>query len=304
MTDTTTFDPDSLRKEFADYCTDVEPGIKAKAPRLNQLETLALIGMALFQAAKELKAEKAEQAARIAELSLDLERTREERNRSGVEARREISKEHRDYIAKLEAQIAALTGKVDGWKLVPIEPTSEMILHNSDCSHHAWNDKECPMRAVRFKVWRNMIASAPATATVAPAVDAQPVAYAAQFDLDVLTNSQESHKMRLRRRSHGSRTVPLCASAQSDGGRKDAEELLRRIPTTPERIIDFIGSHFDRMQAEGWTDTLPSKPTGDLSMVRYSLTVHDLLSAFEWADLSADAIDAALSQHKAGEKDD
>lgn len=60
-----TFNPDALRKEFADYCADVEPGIKAKAPRLNQLETLALIGMTLFQAAKELKAEKAELADRI-----------------------------------------------------------------------------------------------------------------------------------------------------------------------------------------------------------------------------------------------
>lgn len=68
MSDATTFDPDALRKEFADYCTEVEPGIKAHAPKLNQLETLALIGMTLFQAAKELKDEKSELAARIAEL--------------------------------------------------------------------------------------------------------------------------------------------------------------------------------------------------------------------------------------------
>lgn len=52
------FDPDALRKEFADYCDDVAPGIKAKAPRLNQMETLALIGMTLFQACKDLKAER------------------------------------------------------------------------------------------------------------------------------------------------------------------------------------------------------------------------------------------------------
>jgi uncharacterized protein YyaL (SSP411 family) len=76
MTDRTTFDPDALRKEFADYCTDVEPGIKAKAPRLNQLETLALIGMTLFQAAKELKAEKVDQAARIADLEASLQASR------------------------------------------------------------------------------------------------------------------------------------------------------------------------------------------------------------------------------------
>jgi hypothetical protein len=150
VTDRTTFDPDALRKEFADYCTDVEPCIKAKAPRLNQLETLALIGMTLFQAAKELKAEKVDQAARIADLEASLQASRR----------------------------AAL------------------------------------------------------------------------------------------------------------------EELLQHIPTTPEQMIDFIGSNFDSMQADGWTDTLPSKPTGDLSMVRYSLTVHDLLSAFEWSNLDASAIRA------------
>jgi len=63
-----TIDTDALRREFADYCVEVEPGIKARAPKLNQLETLAIIAMTLFQACKELKAEKAEQAARITAL--------------------------------------------------------------------------------------------------------------------------------------------------------------------------------------------------------------------------------------------
>lgn len=62
------FDPDTLRKEFADYCDEVAPGIKAKAPLLNQMETLALIAMTMFQAAKELKAEKADQVALITAL--------------------------------------------------------------------------------------------------------------------------------------------------------------------------------------------------------------------------------------------
>jgi hypothetical protein len=84
-------DTDALRQEFADYCVDVEPGIKARAPKINQLETLAVIAMTLFQTCKEYQVENAEQAARI---------------------------------ASLEAQIAA----VDGWKLVPVEPTMEMVV--------------------------------------------------------------------------------------------------------------------------------------------------------------------------------
>jgi hypothetical protein len=63
-----TFNPDALRQEFADYCTEVEPDIKAKAPRLNQIETLALIGMTLFQAAKELKADRAQLADEVSGL--------------------------------------------------------------------------------------------------------------------------------------------------------------------------------------------------------------------------------------------
>jgi hypothetical protein len=72
--------------------------------------------------------------------------------------------------------------------------------------------------------------------------------------------------------------------------------LLARIPQTPEDAISFIGSNFNSMQAQGWTDTLPSEPTGDLSMVTYSLSVHDLLSAFSWAGLSGEDIDAALGK--------
>lgn len=82
--------------------------------------------------------------------------------------------------------------------------------------------------------------------------------------------------------------------------RCEAEDMLRRIPTTPEQMIQFIGSHFNSMEAPGWTGGFPSEPTGDLSMVRYSLTVHDLLSAFDWADLGKDSIDAALANQKEG----
>jgi hypothetical protein len=80
----------------------------------------------------------------------------------------------------------------------------------------------------------------------------------------------------------------------------ELQEIISRIPQTPEQMIGFIGSHFGSMEAQGWTDELPANPTGDLSMVKYSLTVHDLLSAFSWADLDRCAI-AAQSESKEGE---
>ena len=49
----------------------------------------------------------------------------------------------------------------DGWKLVPVEPTKEMMLHKSGCQHHAWDDAECSMRQTRRLVWAHMIAAAP-----------------------------------------------------------------------------------------------------------------------------------------------
>ncbi|MBU9203072.1 hypothetical protein KTD31_17075 [Burkholderia multivorans] len=70
--------------------------------------------------------------------------------------------------------------------------------------------------------------------------------------------------------------------------------LLKRIPQTPQQAIDFIGSQYSSMEADGWEADL-STPTGDLSNVRYVLTVHDLLSAFSWNGLD-DA--EALSQRQ------
>ena len=49
----------------------------------------------------------------------------------------------------------------EGWKLVPVEPTPEMMLHGSNCQHHAWNDKECPMRNSRRSIWKHMCDAAP-----------------------------------------------------------------------------------------------------------------------------------------------
>lgn len=49
----------------------------------------------------------------------------------------------------------------DGWKLVPIEPTEAMMLNESDCQHHAWDDANCPMRESRRFIWKHMIEAAP-----------------------------------------------------------------------------------------------------------------------------------------------
>ncbi|MHB9319283.1 DUF551 domain-containing protein [Phytobacter diazotrophicus] len=49
----------------------------------------------------------------------------------------------------------------DGYVLVPVDPTPEMMLHKSCCQHHAWNDPDCPMRETRRLVWSHMLAAAP-----------------------------------------------------------------------------------------------------------------------------------------------
>lgn len=49
----------------------------------------------------------------------------------------------------------------EGWRLVPVEPTTEMMLHNSSCQHHAPDDMTCPMRRTRSTIWGHMLAAAP-----------------------------------------------------------------------------------------------------------------------------------------------
>lgn len=63
-------------------------------------------------------------------------------------------------IEKLQQAVKA-QAVPEGWKLVPVEPTPEMMLHGSDCQHHAWNDKECPMRNSRRSIWKHMCEAAP-----------------------------------------------------------------------------------------------------------------------------------------------
>ena len=64
--------------------------------------------------------------------------------------------------AMLKAGPVSAATLPDGWKLVPVEPTEEMMLHNSGCQHHAWDDAECTLRQTRRLVWSHMIAAAPA----------------------------------------------------------------------------------------------------------------------------------------------
>lgn len=49
----------------------------------------------------------------------------------------------------------------DGWKLVPMVPTEAMMLNESGCQHHAWDDANCPMRESRRIIWKHMIEAAP-----------------------------------------------------------------------------------------------------------------------------------------------
>ncbi|HBS7645428.1 TPA: hypothetical protein MIR31_25750 [Klebsiella pneumoniae] len=38
---------------------------------------------------------------------------------------------------------------------------SKMMLHNSGCQHHAWDDPDCAMRQTRRLIWSHMLAAAP-----------------------------------------------------------------------------------------------------------------------------------------------
>lgn len=76
-------------------------------------------------------------------------------------------------------------------------------------------------------------------------------------------------------------------------------EVKPAVRMTPEGIRDFIGSHFDSL-AFGAEDEKPNE--GD----RYTLTVHDLLSAFEWADrpvYTADQLRQAVQEAVEAERE-
>ncbi|MGL4448711.1 MAG: hypothetical protein ACRCUZ_13510 [Shewanella sp.] len=64
--------------------------------------------------------------------------------------------------AELPDHIADTSKMVpEGWQLVPVAPTPEMMLHNSACQRHAHYDMSCPMRRTRATIWGHMLAAAP-----------------------------------------------------------------------------------------------------------------------------------------------
>lgn len=65
-----------------------------------------------------------------------------------------------DAMIKAEKETSIPAAVPDGYALVPVEPTEEMMLHNSECKHHAWDDPDCSMRETRRRVWAHMIAAA------------------------------------------------------------------------------------------------------------------------------------------------
>ncbi|WP_200778905.1 hypothetical protein [Klebsiella pneumoniae] len=48
-----------------------------------------------------------------------------------------------------------------GYVMVPKEPTEAMMLHNSGCRYHAWDDPDCAMRQTRRLIWSHMLAASP-----------------------------------------------------------------------------------------------------------------------------------------------
>ncbi|MFW8980919.1 hypothetical protein [Klebsiella sp. C283] len=73
--------------------------------------------------------------------------------------------ERAEYDANIEAFKAMLPQPAplvpDGYVMVPKEPTEAMMLHNSGCQHHAWDDPDCAMRQTRRLIWSHMLAAAP-----------------------------------------------------------------------------------------------------------------------------------------------
>jgi hypothetical protein len=85
----------------------------------------------------------------------------------------------------------------------------------------------------------------------------------------------------------------LSASITKANGEIDAfKRILMRIPQALEPLIDFIGSNDNALKPRELEEKLKSI----VSMVTYSLTMHEILSAFSWNDLGSESIDAAMPQ--------
>ena len=73
-----------------------------------------------------------------------------------IAAMRELS----DKSPALAFQVGNSPVIPDGYVMVPKEPTEEMMLHNSGCQHHAWDDPDCAMRQTRRLIWSHMLTAA------------------------------------------------------------------------------------------------------------------------------------------------
>lgn len=63
----------------------------------------------------------------------------------------------------------------EGYVMVPKEPTEAMMLHNSGCQHHAWDDPDCAMRQTRRLIWSHMLAAAPQETSVNDVTTGKPL---------------------------------------------------------------------------------------------------------------------------------
>ena len=54
-----------------------------------------------------------------------------------------------DHIDALKAEVAALKAAPAGWKLVPVEPTGEMLLVMQDAIHGGYDDERRLYAAIR-----------------------------------------------------------------------------------------------------------------------------------------------------------
>lgn len=72
MTDLNDLNSPALRKEFAAYLAELEPSVKALASELSDMEVFAVIAMGLFQAAKELRGERATLKAESERLRVEI----------------------------------------------------------------------------------------------------------------------------------------------------------------------------------------------------------------------------------------
>lgn len=176
---------------------------------------------------------------------------------------------------EVEERDARIAGKVDGWKLVPVKPTMDMVVNGFE----SWPDEHfsrpeewaayeamtgCQQAAHKARLcYAAMLAAAP-TDTVSPAVDAQPVAEAWQ---PIETAPKD-------------RLIAIWIAGTNAAGQKWSD--------IPGEL--WVNCYYDRICGE-WRTT---RPSGHLRCVPERYVTH-------WQPLPAPP--AALSQHT-GDKDD